>query len=186
MCWDLHLVLLHMACFHQAGGLMGWQVAENDWSLWVARRLAVGIRYSDICWQAYTLTANTLTHWDITGTDFHYHRNVKLRNDISEDWLLSVFTMLRRAFLTWASKKCAYTETCCICFTVPRRWIVHRGEAWEQCPEEAEERVFYRYCAVRSADMQTWVCISFLLFSQSYKLHFPAEWGKVQQRWAGN
>lgn len=47
-----------MACFHQAGGiLMGRQVAENDWSLWVARRLAVGIRYSDICRRA--LTANT-------------------------------------------------------------------------------------------------------------------------------
>lgn len=39
--------------------IIGWQVAENDWSLWVARRLAVGIRYSDICWQAYPLTANT-------------------------------------------------------------------------------------------------------------------------------
>lgn len=36
-------------------------------------------------------------------------------------------------------------------------------ERLEQCPEEAEEKDFYRHCAVRSADMQTWVCISFLL-----------------------
>ena len=103
----------------------------------------------------------------------------------TEKWHFSrlvtvTFYNAKTSFLDPSFQNCAYTETRCIYFTVPRRWIVHSGEAWEQCPEEAEERVFYRHCAVRSADMQTWVCISFLLFSPSYELHFPAEWGKVK------
>lgn len=32
------------------------------------------------------------THWDIPAADFHYHRNMKLRNYISQDWSVSHLT----------------------------------------------------------------------------------------------
>lgn len=58
-----HVLPSHMARFCPAGkcSTVGWQVARNDWSRWVARRLAVGIKYSDICWQAYSHTHAQLT-----------------------------------------------------------------------------------------------------------------------------
>lgn len=70
--------MLHVACFGQARGmfsLIGRQVAENDWSLWVTTRLC---QVSGIEMAALVATLTRLqltqayTHWDAAVTGYRY------------------------------------------------------------------------------------------------------------------
>lgn len=70
--------MLHVACLGPAGGmfsLIGGQVAENDWSLWVTARLCQ-VSGTEMAAVVAKLTRFELTyaytHWDAAVTGYHY------------------------------------------------------------------------------------------------------------------
>lgn len=83
MSLGFQVFLFHMAHSDLQEENSGERAAENDWSLWVATRLAVGIGYSST--PTHSLHIYGFTLWDISVTGSHYLAKVKLRNDISED-----------------------------------------------------------------------------------------------------
>lgn len=147
-------------CSHHAGGIfniIAWHFAGNGLPLWEAIILAVSIRYSGICWQAYPLTSNTFK-LSPTGT------LLVLIPIITEmwNWEMTFQRIGYCQFTAWAPQD---VNT----LTYRKVWLNRSQLEAGVMSRGAEEGVFYRHCAFRSADMQTRVCISFLLVSYSCK-----------------
>lgn len=115
------------------------------------------------------------THRDIPAADFHYHRNMKLRNYISQDWSVSHLTKTPFFLFPARSAEDVHDTLWGFHFTVPSL----NSSQWSgECPGEVDN-FSIGIVLFTSAGMWRCICISFLLVSHSVGLHRrTVRWGQ--------